>query len=790
MSRASYAALAAALAPCLLAGCSSSSTSVGARFAGPAAIVSFHGVTRAHPGLLQTYFAVASARGDELQFIDPQTEQPVVGPGVVFPLLVATSPRPSYLASTSLQDGGSDLLVAAGAGSTLVQLVSTWDEQTRIVGDPSLAYPGVDLGPDVAPGSVILSMAAIPALGPDATGITTVQPGKAWVVVGLTGGQLAVIEYQRSPGKLSISRSARPVWVQHLGFDAAQMAALLAEDATWRIFCATADALTAADGSTVHGVAEVVAGPPGVSWRVVALDARAPTRLVAAAYVSERLPEAPDTFDLAPKLRAYAVLDESGCGLEHEIDCGLVTLDESTRALALDPAAQAVPSANPVPAQPFRAPVSVPALPLGISIAMPPASGPLLDSSQGIPLQFIAPGSGQRSTSAVAAVPSTDGKVYLVDLGRWSLPDDVSMLRDDSSRVRASAVTSAVPSGTTGQALALGSSTDPSVAYSVDGTLTPARVEVTPGFTRAEQWQLVWQGVLPSLGYRAGVLFALADGTPALALQEQLGTGWRVLAALADPFLGVNDDAVNGRQDSAVLTGSGQDFSRCTLDANGNAVVAVKAVLPPDPVNYPGGAVALSDLRADGTHCLPALPRFDDAAGVRASQVSATLRAGGLVLTGTVTGYAGRPQAGQRYALAWSPVDHDATPSSARALARKARRFYYPSDPRCPSQSYCTVYTWWTDPLAPGPAIAFRAGFLGTGAINQDTSLVITTQSGLTPAGRRPTLSGALPRAGVAFDRGQVGRSDQGMRFYVPFADDQLLAFSPGESPGDVVVIR
>lgn len=780
----------------LLAGCSSAASTIGARFAGPSAMVSFQGITRAHPGLLQTYFAVASTRGDEVDFLDPQTEQPVSGPAVVFPLVVPTAPRPMYLAATSLQDGGSDLLVAAGAGSTLVQLISTWDTSTRVVGDASLTYPGVDLSADVTPGSVILGMAAIPALGPDATGITTVQPGNAWVVVSLTGGQLAVIEYQRNPGELSIARSARPVWVQHVGFDAVQLSALLASDATWRIFCATPDALTAADGSTVHGVAEIVAGPPGVSWRVLALDARAPTRLVAAAYVRERLPADPDTFDPTPRLRAYAVLDESGCGLDQEISCGMVTLDEASRALAPDPAASAVPSVHPVPAQAFRAPVNIPSPPLGISIALPPATQAgdpaQLDLSQGFPLTLVMPAAAPRYTSAVAAVSASDGKVYYVDLGRWDMTNEVHMLTDDSSRVRASTVSTNPPAGLTGQELALANPGDSSDSYSVDPSVTPTYVEVTPGFTRAESWQLVWQGALPSLSLRAGVLFALADGTPALALQQQLGTGWRVLAALADPELGVNDDVPNGRQDLAVLTPAvGQDFSRCTLDGNGNAVVQVSAVLPPDPVNYPGGAVALSDLRADGTHCLPPLPRFDATAQVAGSVVTATLRAGGLVLSGSMTGYAGRPQLGQRYALAWSPVDYDATPSSARALARRARRYYYPPEARCPNSSvYCSTYTWWTDPLAPGPSIAFRAGVSGTGPLNQDTTLVITTQSGLTPTSRRPTTAGALPRAGVAFDRGLVGHPEQGVRFYIPYADDEVLAFSPSGAAGDVVVIK
>ncbi len=54
--------LAVALALCLSA-CSSGSIVVGARLQGPAAIAVFKGVTTAHQGALQTYFAVASSRG-------------------------------------------------------------------------------------------------------------------------------------------------------------------------------------------------------------------------------------------------------------------------------------------------------------------------------------------------------------------------------------------------------------------------------------------------------------------------------------------------------------------------------------------------------------------------------------------------------------------------------------------------------------------------------------------------------------------------------------------------------
>ena len=52
-------------------------------------------------------------------------------------------------------------------------------------------------------------------------------------------------------------------------------------------------------------------------------------------------------------LRVYAALDRAGCGPGKAIECGVVTLDPVTGALAPDPA----PAGAKVPAQAYRTPL-------------------------------------------------------------------------------------------------------------------------------------------------------------------------------------------------------------------------------------------------------------------------------------------------------------------------------------------------------------------------------------------------------------------------------------------------
>jgi hypothetical protein len=190
----------------------------------------------------------------------------------------------------------------------------------------------VDLGADV------LALVALPSPA----------PGKARVAAALADDAVAVVTLSRSvdPGDEAaieldpeaVETSTRPA-VSSLGSLGFQPVAL---------------AIAPGDGSHVwaaspdlNGVARIdvddASGAPSFTGTV--LNALAPTRLVAAARLAER-PDAAGEDGLdpltwattAPVERVYAVLDESSCGLDAEIACGLVALDPATGELALDPA--------------------------------------------------------------------------------------------------------------------------------------------------------------------------------------------------------------------------------------------------------------------------------------------------------------------------------------------------------------------------------------------------------------------------------------------------------------------
>ena len=78
---------------------------------------------------------------------------------------------------------------------------------------------------------------------------------------------------------------------------------------------------------------------------------------------------------------------------------------------------------------------------------------------------------------------------------------------------------------------------------------------------------------------------------------------------------------------------------------------------------------------------------------------------GAWCLPGASAGYAGRPVLDVRFELAWT--DETGLSGEALVLARKARRFYYPS--AFPARSYAG-FPEMTDPMQPGPALGFRVG--------------------------------------------------------------------------------
>jgi hypothetical protein len=822
----------------------SSSSSVGSRFDGPAAAVSFTGFTGKATGI-GSYVAVASSRGDELRILDPSDLEPVLSPGIAFPLSIPTAPRPLLLAAASLGDGQADVLVAvsgvgspffsAGSGPSL-QVIETWSPTNRVAYD--VALEGV-----LGAGAEILSVAGVQAR----SGVL------ARILVGASGasgGQLAAVEFTRATDGSGavVAQALTAASVNQLGFaplDIAVEPASVQPDGSTapgtHLYIATPDPIGAAK---VFGVAQLdtSAGAPQ-TWVPVPLNALAPTVAVAAGFVDDRLvdpsdPCSPDRFGGVPALFVYAALDESACGSDKPIDCGIVTIDPArvgaATQLAADPAKPVPPPATapaggnptPVPAQDYRAPMPVPGNPTHIAIGKAPASGAQrvftdssipsaacpTSSSALSPLLKIAPGTGQRYTSAVAMVTSIDGRVYWLDLSRFGPMSDVSVMKG-STRVAVTGASSVAVASTDfrfglwNDVPSFGASSfTPSVT--VDSTALAGAIDVWPGFTDTGRWSVIYQGTLPSLSARPGVLAASAGNVYAAVQSDIGGTAlptssarWTVGAKLSDPGLGVHAG------DIVVLSDLGCETT-------------VVAVVPPDAtgatvgVAAPGGAVQIAPAT-----CLPAL----GAGQFQATTI--TLRAAGLVLANDRLGYLGRPGIGtttdpedQVFAVAWSDetaLAQDTTDPIAPerlAIARKARRLYYPSDGPCPilgatagSQGTLQVgcYTGFprlSEPLAPGPIIRFRIGVVPptapdpanpTPPLVRGAGVVFTTQPGLSATFRSPNTGGALPAGVFSYDRTSLsGHQDDPIRFFVPYLDDLVLFFSPSESSGSQVTIR
>ena len=807
--------LIAALA--LAAGCSTGPPTVGARFRGPTAVAPFMGFTAKRTtadGTPSPYLAVASSGWDELRIIDVADDLPALGPGVVFPLSVPTAPRPMLLASASLGDGKADLLVVVSAGSNELQLVRTWSPDMAVTETP------VSLGLD-ADARVLAVRAMTVAVPPGA-------PSRARVLAGATGGRLCVADFERTVDPTTQQEVLAPVGtpvVKALGFDPVDIA--VAPDGAI-LYLATPDAITSVGGLDIFGVARVEStadASQAQSWTVTALDAKAPTVAVAAAEVAERAvdpndPNGPEHYDPAPALRVYAVLDRSGCGQDQVIDCGVVTLKSSGGGagtaggdLEADPTRSAE---EPQKHMPYRAPMQVPGVPVAIAIAKPVARGTAqfnsdsFNSDLPFTLQTIT-ANGLRSTTAVAAVTSSDGNVYLLDLARWGPMNDSALLRDSPSNVASSsnvAVTAAqsvlpTTSDTSdpdyGKTTQLGLWNDfPLNAKAADvatavtaGSDMKSFVQVTPGYTDSDIWIISWRGVLPQLSTRDGVL--VSDGTKLYAALQS-ADGQLVEVQVGAPELGVvPGDLVEF-----------PDYPSCGLDGSGRRIrseTTVTAVLPPGSpdiggVAIPGGALELAPLPCPGV--LPV-------AGVGVPPpLRLTVRAAELVLTSTKLGLIGRPS------LNLSPGDdtgafrfewQDESPLSGTDLirVRKARRHFYPSDPACASLApgCYSGLPWLKDPLDPGPVLAFKVGLFDSPAAPSEATLPrgayiqLGTRSGIVPSSRKPVTGGTVPGNAVPYDKtGIAGHENDPVHFYVPFLDDQVIDFSSAESSAVVKTIR
>ncbi len=725
------AALAAALAACG----TSNKTTPGLLLGEPSAVAAFRGYTTKFPDLLQPphpYLAVANAATNDLTIVDAVDDSIVPAPVALRSLVYPVRGRPALLASADLGDGKADLLVAVSAGDSKLQVVRTWTTE-------GVVDAQVDIGGDV------LAIVAVPS-----------APGTARIAAALSDERLVVVEFTRSTSGdgTGIDPPATDPIPAALGFQPVALAVIPGDQT--RVWAATRDPLPLS--GTKHGVAGInITGAPVV---VQELDALAPTRLVAAARLRERIdasfdPVAATTLSAAafanqPMVeRVYAILDESGCGLHAPIACGLVTLDPATGALALDPTPAGTMHA------PYRAPIPIPGAALGLAAAPPPAVPPPDATYTGTFMRMVT-AAATRITTAAAAVASTDGSVYFVDLGRWEIPAEKKV---EEQEVKPTATV---------------------VGAAVDPEAVASDFVVTAGYTPTARWTATWRGELPGLASRraeAGV------GAPWLALQ--VGSGTSEVVRVSDPSLGIHVD------DLAEIT-----FAAGDPDALGSCASPFEArvadVIPPDPAHYPGGALQLAKI-ADHPEWDACVDHLSGKTNLRVS-----VRGGGWVLvrgTGTDAVLAGRPEAGSnppKFSFQWQSEEGLSCPATCGSWAsdgacrsscenllrfRLARRIGYVPSAGDPS----------------GPALAFTLVQLKT-LLKQGFAVAIDTTEGRSPFRVVPPgVTAVAPGEIAVFDRSTVdpnNTASAGVRFLVPYLSNVVLDATPTLQGGDAKALH
>jgi hypothetical protein len=844
-------------AAALLAACGKTTSRPAAGFRGMTSVAVFKGLMNEHPTELRTFVATANPLGDELKFVDALAQTVVMAPAPVGPLSVTTLPRPAYLAAASLSDGAAqaDLLVVAsgspqpssGGGLTVqLEVVGTWDPFTRVAAS-------VDLGL-VAPDGELLALHATPVPRAAAGGGFEPTPGRARVLAALTGGRLVTVEFTRGAGG-AVEVAGAPV-VQQLGFDAEAMASA---QAGALVYAATVDPIPGPGGT--FGVAELDAsGAPG-AFGVRALDARGPTVAVAALDVREFTGYGPgpwlDTFAATAAPRVFAALEPGSCGRDYPMPCGVVVLDPATAAILPDPAGVAE----------FMAPIQVPGIVTNLSATLPSAvaevfTPPIRDAPPQTMtgLMKLSPGSGQRFTTGLIQAGTTLGRSYVIDPAHFAVATDVDLLRGNN-RTRITEFTSGrppqpngTPYGPEWYQLGVWDERPESQIEGANGSKVPvvstrittaqAVVGLTPGFTNTERWTFTWQGILPGLGGRRAELRSAGGAPTSLAVQVRTGlTGaggapvFRDVARLYDPALAVHLGdlvVVDATAYPACQQDPGGTLTPPHAGKGGLFELVVTAIRPPDAA-APGGWLEVSPAPTQ-----PANPVRDASGNLVLNQdgtwkttvgdptcvaglgsdlpVTVSVRASGLVLSGTQTGYAGRPpvvdflpDSAVPFELAWVdertlpacpilPEVGDPWPPSAPAIAaceanqfacrnacerhvlsRRTRRLYLLTD-RCEPlplaqqtpqiKTDCgLLWTSLTFPFPTGPVLSLKVGLID-GAGNQfpydanvplnlqrDTTLTLSTSNGIAPASRQPytgnTPTGAaLPAQAVWYDRG------------------------------------
>jgi hypothetical protein len=776
MKRALLLALGAAAA----AGCGGSSGTGTLGLSQPSSVAVFQGLTSKNVAI-HPYVAVANSGKDELVLIDAVDDKPVLAPVLIEPMVIPVpDPRPAQVVSASLHDGTAeapraDLLVALSAGSTRLQLVRTWDADTRVMPELEVDLRGDPGAPLYDPGAQVLAIAAAPVPVPKEGGGFTAAEGRARIVAALSGHRLAVVEYARQGDGSSIAPASAVATVQELalagqGFGVVSLAVNPSDPA--HLYAASPDPIPTGAGD-VLGVAELdITGAPG-AWTWRGLDARAPTLLVAAYRLAEGRPgstadgpnfDKPElsAFQATEVDRVYAYLSTDSCGSGQRIACGIAVIDPVAGRIAADPSGY----------MPYMAPIALPAVPIAMVVADPPDVPPP-STQYGAPYLQIAPETGARLTTGVLAVPSGNGRVYFVDLARRAIPNNVSILR------RATTRTALERMGTGAEdRVRLGFWDGSKLALDADAAAKA--VTITPGFTQTESFTVGYQAPLPGLELRRGETGSTDDGRLRLSLQVRIADGAggeraTQVVRLYDPMLGVHvgdivDIVTNGLDGCAKVTEA-----------------AVTELVAPD-ASRPGGSVVLGELpcgdaNEDGVEdedC-PVLVEFRacrETLLAGRQSLAATVYAGGgtvdapeFLVYGTQTGYAGRVPAAsapggpefrlehrrggldedqlaplcplvpwpslERFTGSPETVACDAT-CRARCedliLSRKARRIYHLSDSCSGSSTDTTVtndclaaFPGYPFPLADGPVIAFRVGIQRpevNGVVDQSAPLV------------------------------------------------------------------
>jgi hypothetical protein len=792
--------LAAATLAALAACSSTTAPPPGLNLNTPSALAVFRGVTTAHPQERRhPYLAIASSGANELDLLDAVTATIIPGPFPLRGLAYPVAETPTLLVASDLGDDRPDLLVVASAGGSSLQIVRTWRPDGAVVGE-------VPLPADVR---------GLVALDPDVAG--TVQ-----LAAMLSDERVALVTFRRATASAdpdAIDTVAARASVQVSGGLGFRPVSIAKSPVRGQVWFATRDDL---GGGTygVKGVDLASMTPDGALATSVVVSASAapggaPTRLVAAAAVRERPANTP--FDqltatlvdpaaigtLPVVNRVYAVLDESGCGVDAGIPCGLVALDPGTGTVAADPTLASSLHAT------SRAPIQIPG-PLSLTVAGPPAVGPPDDPRFATSISMrVLTSAASRAATAVMAVTSTDGTVWFVDLTSWEVPSHQVLQSSMAVSAGSYQPPPAAPPIPRNQWLVLHAGADPAHLTTAikhnDLSGIAAAVTVTPGYTPVESWAITKQGVLPNLSLRKAEVGT--DG--GLALQSGGGRG--DVVRVWDPTLGI--EAGDIVVIDAVGVGTCGEFEA--------VVTSVEA--PTTTPARPGGFLRLGyrvpaagepdAARADTWRsCLDQLNA--SAASGAFDDLYVTIRAADYVLvrgTGVGARAVGRPRLDQFFQLTWGDETPGAAPDGcvlppARAwpstgfpdpcnaacrarcseLVRihHARRLSYVPEP-CLDPAICGPsgrWPVWPDPT--GPAIGFTLALESSAPAHRDLQLVLATSDGRLPD-RATLLTGATtnPRASVPYDRSRDATGGD-MRFFVVYPAGHVIDVGCSDSSG------